>query len=189
MGVCGGPSLVREDRDGRTAGEPVVVSTASLGSYVRMGEPLKASKRESRPKTRHPGSVRAPGDPRETTGLIGGAWTAGNRLERSRPNGQGGFRPASTSGASRRAGRMSEQSWWARCRRCTCTVCWTVGGARGPERPGPTRSHPEPGRDPGQRRRVLRGRLRGRRGRCGHPSPPNTPSTAAGWSSGSSLGS
>ncbi len=93
MGVCGGPSLVREDRDGRTAGEPVVVTTASLGSYVRMGEPLKASKRESRPKTRHPGSDRAPGDPRETTGSIGGAWTAGNRLERSRPNGRGGFDP------------------------------------------------------------------------------------------------
>jgi hypothetical protein len=30
-----------------------------------------------------------------------------------------------------------------------------VGGIRGPERGGPTRSHPEPGRDPPQRRRVL----------------------------------
>ena len=40
---------------------------------------------------------------------------------------------------------------------------------RGRERGGPTRSHPEPGRDPAQRRRVLRGRPRGRRGRCGHP--------------------
>ena len=43
-----------------------------------------------------------------------------------------------------------------------------IGGARGRERAGPTRSHPEPGRDPAQRRRVLRGRPRGRRGRRGH---------------------
>jgi hypothetical protein len=42
------------------------------------------------------------------------------------------------------------------------------GGVRGRERTGSTRSHPEPGRDPVQRRRVLRGRPRGRRGRCGH---------------------
>ena len=32
-----------------------------------------------------------------------------------------------------------------------------IRGARGPERGGPTRSHPEPGRDPPQRRRVLWG--------------------------------
>ncbi len=44
-----------------------------------------------------------------------------------------------------------------------------VRGVRGRERSGPTRTHPEPGRDPLQRRRVLRGRLRGRRGRRGHP--------------------
>lgn len=30
-----------------------------------------------------------------------------------------------------------------------------IRGARGPTRGGPTRSHPEPGRDPPQRRRVL----------------------------------
>ena len=48
-----------------------------------------------------------------------------------------------------------------------------VGGARGRERAGPTRSHPEPGRDPAQRRRVLWGRPHGRRGRRGHP-PPST---------------
>ena len=47
-----------------------------------------------------------------------------------------------------------------------------VGGARGRERAGPTRSHPEPGRDPAQRRRVLWGRPHGRRGRRGHPPPP-----------------
>src|SRR5215207_9935143 len=46
-----------------------------------------------------------------------------------------------------------------------------VGGARGRERAGPTRSHPEPGRDPVQRRRVLWGRPHGRRGRRGHPPP------------------
>ena len=39
--------------------------------------------------------------------------------------------------------------------------------ARGRERGGPTRSHPEPGRDPPQRRRVLGGRPPGRRGRRG----------------------
>ena len=49
-----------------------------------------------------------------------------------------------------------------------------VGGARGRERAGPTRSHPEPGRDPAQRRRVLWGRPHGRRGRRGHPPPSDT---------------
>ena len=37
----------------------------------------------------------------------------------------------------------------------------SIRGARGPERGGPTRSHPEPGRDPPQRRRVLWGRPTG----------------------------
>ncbi len=77
-----------------------------------------------------------------------------------------------------------------------------VGGARGRERVGPTRSHPEPGRDPTQRRRVLWGRLHGRRGRRGRPRPPDAGFVGngsrigsdqckrdAGWSSGSSLGS
>ena len=58
-------------------------------------------------------------------------------------------------------------------RRPARRVCETSPGAmrgvRGRERHGPTRTHPEPGRDPWQRRRVLRGRLRGRRGRRGHP--------------------
>jgi hypothetical protein len=59
-----------------------------------------------------------------------------------------------------------------------CQVYLTLGairgvrGARGRERAGPTRSHPEPGRDPAQRRRVLWGRLHGRRGRRGHPAAP-----------------
>jgi hypothetical protein len=79
-----------------------------------------------------------------------------------------------------------------------------VGGARGRERAGPTRSHPEPGRDPAQRRRVLWGRPHGRRGRRGHPPPSarrrpdgqeeerpraENQQPGAGWSSGSSLGS
>ena len=35
--ICMELSLVREDRDGRTTGVPVVVPTAWLGSYVRTG--------------------------------------------------------------------------------------------------------------------------------------------------------
>jgi hypothetical protein len=50
----------------------------------------------------------------------------------------------------------------------------TAGGVRGPKRAGPTRSHPEPGRDPAQRRKVLRGRPRGRRGRRGRRPPPSS---------------
>jgi hypothetical protein len=42
--------LVREDRTGRTAGVPVVRHLARLGSYVRQGEALKASKCEPRHK-------------------------------------------------------------------------------------------------------------------------------------------
>ena len=42
-----GLSLVREDRDGRTSSVRVVVPTAALGSYVRTGETLNASKRET----------------------------------------------------------------------------------------------------------------------------------------------
>ena len=54
---------------------------------------------------------------------------------------------------------------------CTRFPTWGLRGARGRERAGPTRSHPEPGRDPAQRRRVLWGRPHGRRGRRGHPPP------------------
>ena len=42
-----GLTLVREDRVERTSGVRVVVPTAALGSYVRKGETLKASKRET----------------------------------------------------------------------------------------------------------------------------------------------
>ena len=40
-------SPVREDRDGSTAGVPVVSPEAELDSYVEKGEALKASKREA----------------------------------------------------------------------------------------------------------------------------------------------
>jgi hypothetical protein len=49
-----GLSLVREDRDGRTSSVPVVTPVAALGSYVRKGETLKASKRETLHKMRSP---------------------------------------------------------------------------------------------------------------------------------------
>ncbi len=55
MEICEGLSLVREDRDGHTTREPVVVPTASLGSDVWTGEPLKASKREALLEMRSPG--------------------------------------------------------------------------------------------------------------------------------------
>ncbi len=115
------------------------------------------------------------GDPRETTGLLGARWTAGNRLELTRPNGRrelrphfgvadfvvGAVGPVGTS-AEHPAPRQEQQTLHA-----------TVGGARGRERRGSTRSHPEPGRDPRQRRRVLHGKLCGRRGRRGHRPPPH----------------
>ena len=49
-----GLTLVREDRVGRTSGVRVVVPTAALGSYVRKGETLKASKRETRLEMKSP---------------------------------------------------------------------------------------------------------------------------------------
>ena len=79
--------LVREDRGGRTAGDPIVGQPAPLGSYVRMGEPLKASKRESHCQTSLP--FRKEKGPRETTWLRGGGWTAGNRPEPTRAHGRG----------------------------------------------------------------------------------------------------
>ena len=51
-----GLTLVREDRVERTSSVRVVVPTAVLGSYVRTGETLKASKRETLHKMRFPGS-------------------------------------------------------------------------------------------------------------------------------------
>ena len=63
-----GLALVREDRAGRTAGGPVVGQPARLGSYVRDGEPLTASKWETGHKISRPGQEigeRHPGDDRD----------------------------------------------------------------------------------------------------------------------------
>ena len=49
-----GLSLVREDRDGRTSSVPVIAPAVAPGSYVRKGETLKASKRETLHKMRSP---------------------------------------------------------------------------------------------------------------------------------------
>src|SRR5215211_4927364 len=90
LGGCGGLALVREDRAGRTAGGPVVGQPAPLGSYVRGGEPLKASKRESLPKTSLP--TERSGEP---PGRRPGYEAAGGRraTDRSRAvlRGNGGF--------------------------------------------------------------------------------------------------
>ena len=75
--------------------------------------------------------------------------------------------------ADRSVGRASRGRWRTQRRAASSSGVPGVGGARGRERAGPTRSHPEPGRDPAQRRRVLWGRPHGRRGRRGHP-PPST---------------
>ena len=59
-----GLTLVREDRVERTSSVRVVVPTAVLGSYVRTGETLKASKRETLHEMRCPWiarSLKAPG--------------------------------------------------------------------------------------------------------------------------------
>ena len=72
-----GLSLVREDRDGRTSSVRVVVPTAALGSYVRTGETLKASKRETLHKMRSPSrkALKAPGRlPGNRSGVEGQQW-------------------------------------------------------------------------------------------------------------------
>ena len=49
-----GLTLVREDRVGRTSSVPVVTPVAAPGSYVRKGETLNASKRETLLEMRSP---------------------------------------------------------------------------------------------------------------------------------------
>jgi len=49
-----GLTLVREDRVGRTSSVSVVTPVAAPSSYVRMGETLKASKRETLHEMRSP---------------------------------------------------------------------------------------------------------------------------------------
>ena len=73
-----GLSLVREDRDGRTSSVPVIAPAVAPGSYVRKGETLKASKRETPRKTRSP--VRKNEGSWKTTRSIGRVCKTGNRL-------------------------------------------------------------------------------------------------------------
>ena len=59
-----GLTLVREDRVGRTSSVRVIAPAVVLGSYVRKGETLKASKRETLHEMRSPWVARplkAPG--------------------------------------------------------------------------------------------------------------------------------
>jgi hypothetical protein len=49
-----GLTLVREDRVGRTSSVRVIAPAVVLGSYVRTGETLKASKRETLHEMRSP---------------------------------------------------------------------------------------------------------------------------------------
>ena len=72
-----GLSLVREDRDGRTSSVSVVAPAAVLSSYVRKGETLKASKRETLLKMRSPWAS-APEGSWKTTTLIGRECKHGN---------------------------------------------------------------------------------------------------------------
>src|SRR5690242_985226 len=67
---CGESLPVREDRSGRTAGEPVALPRARLDSHVRHGEALNASKREADPKMSLPSQDPSwLEDPGETTRL------------------------------------------------------------------------------------------------------------------------
>jgi hypothetical protein len=103
--------------------------------------------------------------------LVGGRWTAGNRPEPTRANGRGWICNVVSASRSRRGAGQCV------CPRERCGGAWSAGRARGRERGGPTRSHPEPDRDPPQRRRVLGERFPGRRGRRGsapRPPPPHT---------------
>eukprot|EP00831_Metopus_contortus_P002084 TRINITY_DN10775_c0_g1_i2.p3 TRINITY_DN10775_c0_g1~~TRINITY_DN10775_c0_g1_i2.p3 ORF type:complete len:123 (+),score=16.14 TRINITY_DN10775_c0_g1_i2:64-432(+) len=64
---------VQETGNGRTNGVPVVAPAAWLGSQVRNGQPLKASKREANLKIRYPLSMETclTKDSSKTTRLIG----------------------------------------------------------------------------------------------------------------------
>ena len=68
-----GLTLVREDRVGRTSSVRVVTPVAVLGSYVRKGETLKASKRETLHKMRSPWT-QVPKGSWKITRSIGRVW-------------------------------------------------------------------------------------------------------------------
>ena len=75
-----GLTLVREDRVGRTSSVPVVAPAVAPGSYVRKGETLKASKRETLHKMRSPGTVRLSKGSWKMTRLIGRVCKRGEAL-------------------------------------------------------------------------------------------------------------
>ena len=74
-----GLTLVREDRVGRTSSVPVIAPAVAPGSYVRKGETLKASKRETHRKMKSPACLASEGS-WKTTRSIGRVCKAGNRL-------------------------------------------------------------------------------------------------------------
>jgi len=168
MGACEGPALVREDRAGRTAGGPVAWQHAAPGSRVRQGEPLTASKWETRLQMRPPADSTSGETPRRRRGreAAGGqrataaaepcSWSTAHTL----------LLPIADSPADRygilsnASSRRDDFEGWVR-------------PARGRGRRGPTRSHPEPDRETRQRRRVLWFQRHGRRGHRGRTSPPS----------------
>ena len=94
------------------------------------------------------------------TGLRGDRWTASNRPEPSRAHGRGRSPSARPPPNHHPAPPCSPPGGPPSPIVHTTyphTPVPPIRGARGPERGGPTRSHPEPGRDPPQRRRVLWG--------------------------------
>ena len=72
-----GLTLVREDRVGRTSSVPVIAPAVAPGSYVRKGETLKASKRETHLEMRSPWT-QVPKGSKQTTSSIGRVWKRGN---------------------------------------------------------------------------------------------------------------
>jgi len=202
-GACEGPALVREDRAGRTAGGPVAWRHAAPGSRVRQGEPLTASKRETRLQMRPPADSLSGETPRRRRGreAAGGqratvaaepcSWSTAIPYPPTRPDAVARARV----GPPTTRPPPAFSPWLLR---GVATRTWQARPARGRGRRGPTRPHPEPGRETRQRRRVLWFQRHGRRGHRGRTSPLPLGSTilapvdvpcVAGWSSGSSSGS
>jgi hypothetical protein len=72
-----GLTLVREDRVGRTSSVRVIPPGVVLGSYVRKGETLNASKRETHLEMSSPWE-QSPEGSTQTTSSIGRVWKRGN---------------------------------------------------------------------------------------------------------------
>ena len=113
------------------------------------------------------------------TWLRGGRWTAGNRPEPSRTHGRGrslphpSLVPFSDRFERRRHISSLLHAFWRTPPFPICDSPRSVWWARGRERSGPTRSHPEPGRDPLQRRRVLWTWSMGGEAAASPPDPPD----------------